>query len=113
MISLIEISQRITPENDEEKKESWRPTAVEDYIVPEFHIFESTSKGAKTLLRKKLSKVLAFVNSVRNKRANQGCTIMPISVTSRANLMIWGSSKNITNAISFMKEIGLIETESD
>jgi len=113
MISLIEISQRITPKNDEERKANWRPTTVEDYIVPEFHIYESTAKGAKTLLGKKLSKVLAFVNSVRNKRANQGCTIMPISVTSRANLMIWGSSKNITNAISFMKEIGLIETESD
>ena len=113
MISLIEISQRIIPQNDEGRKIKWRPTTVEDYIVPEFHIYESTAKGAKTLLRKKMSKVLAFVNSVRNKRANQGCTIMPISVTSRANLMIWGSSKNITNAISFMKEIGLIETESD
>ena len=113
MITLVEIANRVKTRDDEDRKARWRPETIDDYVVPEFKIYESTAKGAKTLLRKKLSKVLAFVNSIRNKRAKEGCTIMPISVTSRANLMIWGSSKNITNAIAFMKEIGLISTESD
>ena len=38
---------------------------------------------------------------------------MPISVTSKMNLQIWGSKHNISNAIAFMKEIGLISTESE
>lgn len=113
MITLTEIAERINMRNDEDRKASWSPETIDDYIVPEFKVDESTAKGAKTTLRKKLSKVLAFVNSVKNKRAKVGCTIMPISVTSRANLMIWGAPKNITNAIAFMKELGLIETESD
>lgn len=112
MIGLAEIAERLK-KTEEGRKEDWSPVTIDGYVLPEFRIHESTAKGAKTLLRKKLSKVLAFINSVKHKRANTGCTIMPISGTSRANLMIWGSAKNITNAIVFMKEIGLISLESD
>lgn len=116
MITLQEIAKRVGTKSDynfDDRKQSWRPMTVDDYILPEFQIHESTAKGARTLLRKKLSKVLAFIDSVKHKRVKSGCTIMPISVTSRGNLMIWGSEKNITNAIAFMKEIGLISTEND
>ena len=113
MITLQEIAGRLESKPEDNRKTAWNPETVDDYTLPEFNIYESTAKGAKTLLKKKLSKVLAFVNSVRSMRAEEGCTIMPISVTSRANQMIWTNKKGVSNAIAYMKEIGLISTEND
>lgn len=113
MITLKEIASRLESTPEDNRKAIWNPRTVADYTLPEFNIYESTAKGAKTLLKKKLSKVLAFVNSVKNLRAEEGCTIMPISVTSRANQTIWTSRKGVSNAIAYMKEIGLISIEND
>ena len=113
MITLKEIASRLESIPEDNRKAIWNPQTVVDYTLPEFNIYESTAKGAKTLLKKKLSKVLTFVNSVKNLRAEEGCTIMPISVTSRANQMIWTSRKGVSNAIAYMKEIGLISIEND
>ena len=113
MITLKEIADRLETKTEDTRKATWNPQTVDDYTLPEFNIYESTAKGAKTLLKKKLSKILAFVNSVKNLRAEEGCTIMPISVTSRANQMIWTSRKGVSNAIAYMKEIGLISIEND
>ena len=62
MVTLVEIAKKLGTKDDEDRKANWRPETIDNYIVPEFKIYESTAKGAKTLLRKKLSKVLAFVN---------------------------------------------------
>ena len=113
MITLKEIADRLETKTEDTRKATWNPQTVDDYTLPEFYIYESTAKGAKTLLKKKLSKILTFVNSVKNMRAEEGCTIMPISVTSRANLLIWNGKKGVSNAIAYMKEIGLISTEND
>jgi hypothetical protein len=113
MITLKEIADRLETKTEDHRKVTWNPQTVDDYTLPEFNIYESTAKGAKTLLKKKLSKILTFVNSVKNMRAEEGCTIMPISVTSRANQLIWNSKKGVSNAIAYMKEIGLISTEND
>ena len=88
MITLQEIAGRLESKPEDNRKTAWNPETVDDYTLPEFNIYESTAKGARTLLKKKLSKILTFVNSVKNMRAEEGCTIMPISVTSRANLLV-------------------------
>ena len=61
----------------------------------------------------KLSKVLAFIDSVKHKRFKDGCTVMPISVTNKDNLAIWDSEKGVSRAIAYMIEIGLISVEND
>ncbi len=117
MITVEEIANRMTGRSDYEfdnnRRYDWRPPTIDDYILPCFHIPESNGHGANTKLRTKLSKVLAFIDNVKCMRAKDTCTIMPISVTSKPNLFIWGRPKNVSNGITFMKEIGLISTENE
>ena len=94
-------------------KESWQPVRAEEYELPEFKIIESTAKGAAGKLKTKLSKVLTFIDSVKHKRYKEGCTIMPISCTSKENIAIWEGRRNVSNAIEYMIEIGLISVEND
>ena len=81
--------------------------------MPDFIIKESKAKGAETKLKNKLSKVLAFIDSVKHKRFKAGCTVMPISVTNKENLAIWSNEKGVSRAIDYMIEIGLISIEND
>ena len=116
MITIEEISERLKDKKDYDfnaTKESFMPITTSDYVVPIFHIKESSANGAELRLIDKLSKVLAFIDSVKHRRSSTECTIMSISVTSKTNLQIWGSRHNVSNAIAFMKEIGLISTESE
>ena len=116
MITLEEIADRLKDNSKYDfssNKTSWKPQRADDYILPAFVIKESDAKGAKTTLRKKLSKVLAFVDLVKHKRFKTGCTIMPISVTSKDNLAIWNNEMSVSRAIKYMIEIGLISLESD
>ena len=116
MLTLEEIAQRIEVKADytfDKRKYDWHPITVDDYVLPEFKIIESNANGADLKLRLKLSKVLAFIESVKHRRAKTGCTIMPISLTSRSNRLIWNSGTSIANGIAFMKKIGLISTESE
>ncbi len=116
MITLLEIANRLGKDSGlsfKEREYSWRPITTDEYTVPDFCIEESTAKGAKTRLRTKLSKVLAFVNGIRPIRAKSACTIITIPVKNKSNLMIWGSDKNVSNAIDFMEEIGLISVENE
>lgn len=94
-------------------KESWQPVRAEEYELPEFKIVESKAKGANSKLRNKLSKVLTFINFVKHKRYKEGCTIIPISTTSKDYLSIWNNKTGVSNGIAFMKEIGLISVEND
>ena len=116
MITLEEIVGRLKDKTDytfTANRMSWEPQKVDNYTVPIFTIRESKAKGAETKLRNKLSKVLAFIDSVKHKRFKTGCTIMPISVTNKDNLAIWQNEKGVSRAIAFMIEIGLISIEND
>lgn len=116
MITLEEIVSRIKDETDytfAENKMSWEPKKPESYVLPAFNIKESKAKGAETKLRNKLSKVLAFIDSVKYKRLKTGCTIMPISVTNKDNIAIWQNEKGVSRAIAYMIEIGLLSLEND
>ncbi len=118
MITLVEIANRLKDKvdydfNSEDERKRWEPIRATDYVVPSFNITESQAKGAKAKLRMKLSKVLAFIDSVKHKRFKDGCTIMPISVTNKDNLAIWDSEKSVSRAIAYMIEIGLISVEND
>lgn len=115
MITLEEIVSRIKDETDytfAENKMSWEPKKPESYVLPAFNIKESKAKGAETKLRNKLSKVLAFIDSVKYKRLKTGCTIMPISVTNKDNIAIWQNEKGVSRAIAYMIEIGLLSLEN-
>ena len=116
MITLEEIVGRLTDKKDYDftvNKTSWEPQKVDIYTLPEFIIKESKAKGAETKLKNKLSKVLAFIDSVKHKRFKTGCTVMPISVTNKENLAIWSNEKGVSRAIDYMMEIGLIGIEND
>lgn len=116
MITLEEIVSRLIDKKDYDftiNKISWEPQKVEVYALPDFIIKESKAKGAETKLKNKLSKVLAFIDSVKHKRFKAGCTVMPISVTNKENLAIWSNEKGVSRAIDYMIEIGLIGIEND
>ncbi len=118
MISLEEIASRLTDKADydfgfDDNRNKWEPRQADSYISPVFHITESKAKGAEAKLRTKLSKVLAFIDSVKHKRFKDGCTIMPISSTNKDNLAIWGNEMNVSRAIAYMIEIGLIGVENN
>lgn len=116
MITLIDIANRLNNKKAlkfDGRQYNWRPETIDDYTVPEFKITESNAKGANAKLKNKLSKVLAFIDEIKFIRAMKGCTIMPISVTSKSNLLIWGSKANVSNAIKLMEQIGLISLESN
>lgn len=116
MITLQEIANRLIDKKNYDftaNKESWEPQKAEIYTLPRFSITESKAKGAEAKRRTKLSKVLAFIDSVKHKRLKTGCTIMPISVTNKDNLAIWENEKGVSRAIAYMIEVGLISVESD
>lgn len=116
MITLEEIADRLIGKKDYDftiNKDNWEPQKIDNYVLPAFFIKESQAKGAETKRKNKLSKVLAFIDSVKHKRFKSGCTVMPISVTNKNNLAIWENEKGVSRAISYMIEIGLISIEND
>lgn len=116
MITLEEISCRIKDKKDYDfttNKYSWEPKRAENYILPELNIIESSAKGAKGKLKNNLSKVLAFIDSVKHKRLKDGCTIMPISTTSKENLAIWNNEMGVSRGLERMEEMGLISIEDN
>lgn len=119
MISVVEIANRLVDKVDynfafyDNNRNKWEPRRADYYVLPVFHITESKAKVAEAKLRTKLSKVLAFIDTVKHKRFKDGCTIMPISSTNKDNLAIWGNEMNVSRAIAYMIEIGLIGIEND
>lgn len=84
----------------------WKPQRVENYIAPKFIIPHVRSVKCT---REKLSKVLAFIDSVKHIRTADCCTgNMPISTTNKRLISICGSQRNVSNLIKFMKQINLI-----
>ena len=97
----------------EDEDYRWEPVRPDDQKeTPSFNIVESRAPGAKTKLRNKLSYILSFIDSIKHIRYSDGCTIMPIPIYSRRNIRIWGSPRNVLNAIGYMVSIGLITQET-
>lgn len=116
MITLEEIAGRLKDSKDYDftiNRLDWKPQGIEPYKTPKLNIKESKAKGAETKLRDKLGKVLAFINSMKYIRIKDGCTLMPISVTNKENLAIWGNEMGVSRGIAYMIEIGLINIEND
>lgn len=109
--------ERLQEQNDEElksyKMDVWKPYEIKGAIVPEFNIPVRKSNNSEHATREMLSKILKFIDYVKRKRINHGCTAMPIPTTSNRNLMIWGSEMGVSRAIQFMIEMGLISVYND
>ena len=73
-----------------------------------FNKFEIPRSRQHNKTKETLSKILAFIDSQKSLRVSDGITIIPLSVTNKRLLSIFGSSMNISRAILFMKEIGLL-----
>ena len=86
----------------------WRPIECKEYTLPELKIPEVRSKAST---KKKLGKVLAFIDMVKHKRLAHGCTIMPIATTNKKFISICGSQQNASNLVKYMINIGLLGEE--
>ncbi len=86
----------------------WRPVECKEYILPELKIPEVRSKAST---KKKLGKVLAFIDMVKHKRLAHGCTVMPIATTNKKFVSICGSQQNASNLVKYMINIGLLGEE--
>lgn len=112
-MNIIEIARQIELKEKFGKSKKadidWKPEECIDYTLPKFTIPESNAKGYSAKIKKKLSKVLAFIDYVKVMRLSHGCTIMPISCTNKTLISICGNHQNVSNLISFMKIIGLLQ----
>lgn len=117
MVTIEEVAKRIKSGAEKygwsNNDYDWKPKTLTYYDVPEFCIKESNVAGAKKKREDKLGKILAFVDHIKYMRSNTYCTVMPISVNSRALLSIWGSHQNVSRAIDYMIEMGLLESEDE
>lgn len=86
----------------------WKPVECKEYTLPELKIPEVRSKAST---KKKLGKVLAFIDMVKYKRLAHGCTIMPIATTNKKFISICGSQQNASNMVKYMVKVGLLEQE--
>ena len=84
---------------------------IKEYEVPLFVSEEPNMKhnGAWNKYKKRYGKYLAFIDSVKYIRSSKHCTILALATTSQWLSNIWGSPKNISNALKELQKIGLIE----
>jgi len=87
---------------------------VKDYEVPSFMpgTPNLTKNGALKKYKERFSKYLAFIDCVKYYRSSKYCSILALATTSCALMNIWGSEKNVSNALKELKAIGLIEEYS-
>ena len=76
--------------------------------ISTYNVFMDSCRVQYEDVKEQLSKVLAFIDLNKQKRFSDGVTVMPIATTNKRLLSIWGSSMNISRAIQFMTEIGLL-----
>ena len=128
MITIEEIYDNMRQKEEENKKAAeekanisgkresgkhWTPNTIEEYTVPDFNLPASEATAAGQVRYKTLSKILTFVELAQRLRTSEGCTIMPISVTSACNLAIFGGEMTISRAIDKMIEIGILGTHEE
>ena len=92
--SIIEIGYTFKPTRPN------KPVSFNPYNIPQ------TRKNKS--LKEQLSKVLAFIDLNKQRRFSDGITVMPIATTNKRLISIWGSPMNVSNAIKFMMQIGLL-----
>ena len=68
-----------------------------------------THNGAWKKYKERFGKYLAFIDSVKYIRSSKYCTILALATTSQLLINIWGSEKNVSNALKELKEIGLLK----
>ena len=85
-----------------------RPTKEVSFVP--FNI-PKTRKQAP--LKVQLSKVLAFIDLNKQRRFSDGLTVMPIATTNKRLISIWGSPMEVSRAIKFMCNIGLLAEYDD
>ena len=68
-----------------------------------------THNGAWKKYKERFGKYLAFIDSVKYIRSSKYCTILALATTSQWLINIWGSEKNVSNALKELKEIGLLK----
>ena len=84
---------------------------IKTYEVPPFvpGTPNLTKNGALKKYKDRFGKYLAFIDCVKYFRSSKYCSILALATTSQALLNIWGSEQNVSNALSKLKEIGLIQ----
>ena len=86
----------------------FKPIKLPDSYAQNFNEFSIPETRKKTSQRVTLSKVLAFIDSVKQTRRVSAITAMPIAVTNRKLLSIFGSEREVSRAIDLMIKIGLL-----
>lgn len=94
-------------ERNEKRIYSFRPTRPDERPIY-FNDFQIPTSRSLKYVKERLSKILAFIDSVKQIRFSDGITVMPISCTNSTMLSITGSHMNASNLIKAMKQIGLI-----
>ena len=99
-----------TLQNDNKNKAeityTFKPTRpTKDVVFIPFNIPQTRKQVS---LKEQLSKVLAFIDLNKQRRFSNGFTVMPIATTNKRLISIWGSPMNVSNAIKFMCNIGLL-----
>ena len=69
--------------------------------------------GAWKKYKDRFGKYLAFIDSVKYFRSKEYCSILALATTSQVLLNIWGSEKNVSNALHKLEEIGLLSEYND
>ena len=84
---------------------------IKTYEVPPFvpGTPNLTKNGALKKYKDRFGKYLAFIDCVKYFRSSKYCSILALATTSQALLNIWGSEQNVSNALSKLEEIGLIQ----
>ena len=85
---------------------TFKPTRPTKEIT--FNSFNIPQVHKQSSLKEQLSKVLAFIDFNKQRRFSDGVTVMPIATTNKRLISIWGSSMNVSRAIKFMCNIGLL-----
>lgn len=80
-----------------------RPTKSVEFIP---YNIPQTRKNKS--LKEQLAKTLAFIDLNKQRRFSDGITVMPIATTNKKLLSIWESPMNVSRAIQFMCNIGLL-----
>ena len=106
MTILEKLYQELKEKNKDKKTYTFKPERpTKDVVFIPFNI-PKTRKQAS--LKEQLSKVLAFIDLNKQRRFNDGLTVMPIPTTNKRLISIWGSQREVSRAIKFMCNIGLI-----
>ena len=86
----------------------FKPISLPDSYVQNFNKFSIPETRKKASQKIVFSKILAFVDSVKQTRRANAITAMPIAVTNRKFLSIFGSEREVSRAIDLMIKIGLL-----